>query len=278
MGRVYACVGRYAANPYTIKKACISVYCVEELCFYIENNAFFVDDDFFEPALFSWLEEECNLLQISKELKQVLRSTKKTELVVRKLFEMTYYCEEEDIKAVEQQLLANRGMHKNQKLKLRADYFLRNERFAMALQTYEDLLARIDERKEADTLEAIYHNMGVIYARMFLFSEAAELFRKAYELNSNEEHMISLLATYRMTLSEDAYLKKISSLPESFQASAKLENRLDEIKAGMGKSEEHERLANLMKLKKGGNVTEFNRQMLTQLLYFKESYREHLDQ
>lgn len=276
MGKVYACVGRYAASPYTIKKACINIYCVEELCYYIENNGFFVDEDFFDNALYSWLEEECDLLTLSKELRRVARTEKKVEAVARHLLEYVHYTSEEDIEATVELIRGNRDMPANEKLKSRADYFLRNEKYGMALKTYEELLTRLDERKDLHIMVATYHNIGVVYARMFLFSEATVFFEKAYELSKDEEHMIALLASYRMIMSEQQYLKKITSYADKYRETAILEERRDQALAAFKNSEELKKVELLKGLKKQGNVQEFQRQSAQQVAYIKESYRNQI--
>ena len=93
MNRVYACYGRYASTPYTIKKTHIHVFCVEELCFYIRENAYFIDDDFFDQDMFLWLEEECGLSSIAKKLRNKYRTDKSSESLVRILFEETFYAD-----------------------------------------------------------------------------------------------------------------------------------------------------------------------------------------
>ena len=277
LGKVYACVGRYAANPYTIKKACVNIYCVEELCYYIRNNAFFIDDDFINLDLFKWLEEECNLIDISKKLKNKAKQEKRIEKIVRCLFEEVGYLTEEEIDETENLLAANRGMPSRQKLKLRADYFLKNDMFAMALQTYEDLLLRLDNEKDAEFIAVVYYDIGVIYAKLFLFNDAAEYFNRAYELHALQDYLISMLAAYRMQLSEEAYLKKIASLGDVYSATSILENKIDDIKALLNKDDEYLKIKGIWQLKKEGNISEYNDAIEHQLMYYKESYRGQVE-
>lgn len=277
MGKVYACVGRYAVSPYTIKKACINIYCIEELCYYIKTNAFFVDDDFFEPELYRWIDEECELTALSKELKQKARTERKIEMVVRHLFVSVGYCTEEETMETERLLAANRGMPGRQKLKLRADFLLKNDKFAMAMSTYEDLLPSLDENRDRALIASVYHNLGVIYAKMFLFSEAAEYFEKAYELDGQQEHMVAKLSAYRMMYSEDRYLKKISEMGDVYTATSVLENRLEAINKEYENSDEYKMVQSLKELRSSGSAIEFDNQKHHRLEYFKESYRSQLD-
>lgn len=277
MGRVYACVGRYASTPYTIKKSCIHVYCVEELCYYIRNNAYFMDDDFFDADLYLWLEEECNLPQLAKNLRSKARIDKRIESTVRFLLEQVHYCSEEGIAETETLLQTNRNMPGKKKLKLRADYFLSAGKTALAMQTYEDLLVRLDTSKDPRLVAAVYHNLGVIYAKMFLFSEAADYFEKAYELDNEQNHQICLLAAKRMMLSDDSYLKTVSNMEDAYESSNILEGMLEEGLSEMKQSDEYLRIKGMSQLSEQGDHAEYCNSLAQQLDYFKDNYRSQLE-
>ena len=277
MGRIYACVGRYAANPYTIKKACIKVYCVEELCYYIRNNAFFVDEDFFDTDLFSWLEEECDLAGLAKNLRLKYRQEKKMELVVRLLFETVHYCDEKEIEETVVLLQTNRNMPGKQRLRMRGDYLLKNNKNSVALQTYEDLIERLDLQKEKEAAGAVFHNMGVIYARMFLFEEAAVYFNKAYETDGKREHMVAYLSTFRIRMSDESYLRRIREFGNEFEATSLLENRLEQALSEYKNSDDYLRIKGIEHLHSDGNIQAFNKAMDGQLEYFKNTYRSLLE-
>jgi len=277
MGRVYACVGRYASTPYTIKKSCIHVYCVEELCYYIRNNAYFMDDDFFDADLYLWLEEECNLPQLAKNLRSRARTEKRIESTVRLLLEQVHYCSEEEIVETETLLQTNRNMPGKKKLKLRADYFLSAGKTALAMQTYEDLLVRLDVNKDPRLVAAVYHNLGVIYAKMFLFSEAADYFEKAYDLDGEQNHMICLLAAKRMMLSDESYLKAVSNIDNAYESSNILEGMLEEGLSEMKQSDEYLRIKGMSQLGEQGDHAEFQNTLSQQLEYFEDNYRSQLE-
>ena len=78
-----------------------------------------------------------------------------------------------------------------QKLKHQGDKYIKNKRFATALNYYERLLDKLESSnnrgQETDfVIGDIYHNIGVVYANMFLFERAVRFFDKAYEQNHKE--------------------------------------------------------------------------------------------
>ena len=187
-----------------------------------------MDDDFFNNNLYSWLDEECDLKALSKLLKQKAKQDRRIEVLVRLLFEEVHYCSADELRETEGLLQTNRSIPGKQKLKIRADYFLNLGKLAMAMQTYEDLLSRLDEKKDVKLAASTYHNIGVIYAKMFIYNEAAEYFSKAYALDGNDEHQICYLAAQRMRLSDSAYMKLLQN--NDFSVSGIVEERISAAK------------------------------------------------
>ena len=144
------------------------------------------------------------------------------------------------------------------------------------MQTYEDLLIRLDEEKDTQLISSVYHNLGVVYAKLFYFEEAAEYFKKAYEYDGNENHMECMLSAYRMSLSDEKYLKLINSLDGAYEISSVVEKNIENTVSTLKQSDEYLRFKGLMQLKKDGNVEEFNLGMDSTLEYFKENYRNQL--
>ncbi|MDE6713967.1 MAG: hypothetical protein K2K20_09545, partial [Lachnospiraceae bacterium] len=133
MGRIYQCVGHYAETAYTIKRTWIHVHCVEELCYYICNNAYLLEEDFINQDMLLWLDSECMLSSLAKTLRAQIRQGVKLEDQVRLLLETVHYCPAEEIDDIVGMIAANYSMNSLQKNKIRADYFLKNERYALAL-------------------------------------------------------------------------------------------------------------------------------------------------
>ena len=69
MSKPILCIGRYAENPYHIEKIGRNVYCIEELCYCIVQNAFLLDEESFDSELFDWIDQECRLEKLSDELR-----------------------------------------------------------------------------------------------------------------------------------------------------------------------------------------------------------------
>ncbi len=256
MGRVFTCVGRYAGTPYTIKNAFVKVYSIEELCYYICNNAYIMEEPFFDDEIFTWMAEECDLIALAKKLKANKRHGLSD--TVRMLLTEVHYASEKDIDEVCRLIMANRNLSDTKKQKLRADYFLKNNRLALAEEIYLRLLSTLKEGDEM--LPGVYHNLGVVYGRLFLYEKAARYFESAYALDEKEEHLIQVLAAKRLYMSDTEYLSGLSSIAGGYEASDGLEQKIKDIDAAWEKSEELEHLTSMKRLK-GSSITAFYRTM-----------------
>lgn len=273
MGRIYQCVGHYAETAYTIKRTWIHIYCVEELCYYICNNAYLLEEDFINQDMLLWLDSECMLSSLAKTLRAQIRQGVRLEDQVRLLLETVHYCPAEEIDAIVGMIAANYSMNSLQKNKIRADYFLKNERYALALQAYEELTEELEKEKDDKLIASVYYNMGVIYAHLFLFGQAGEYFKMAYEKQAKEEYQVAYLAIRRMVGPDAGYLKLIGENEEYYQASRVLEHMMDKVDKDWKVSDEHLRIMEMRRLRETGNMEMYSKQVEQMNSVCKELYR-----
>ncbi len=273
MGRIYNCVGRYAGTAYTIKNTWIRVYCVEELCYYICNNSYLLEDEFVSNELITWLEEECNLPMLVRRIRTQLRQNSRLEAFVRVILEELHYCSEEEIVTIEQMILANQSKTSVEKTKVLADYFLKNRRYALALKTYGELLDEYEKQLNFATRASVYYQIGVIYANLFLFEQAADHFKLAYSTYEREDYKTAYLAVNRLILSDDAYLKFISTVPDAYESTVVLEERLEQTLSEWKYSEEYRKQRGTEQLKAEGSIAEFCHTMDLDTELYKNEYR-----
>lgn len=296
MGRIYVCVGRYAGTPYTIKKAWVHVSCVEELCFYICNNAYLIEDDFFAPDLLNWLEEECNLTSLAKKLRTIARQGAKLDDMVRTLLSEVHYCRDTELEEVVKLLLSNDKISPYEKCKIRADYFLKNKKYVLAQKLYEELKVSLAEELEKseksplareshireirEQLAQVFHNLGVIYANLFLLDEAAVYFKEAYGVSGKDAHLEAYLSVCRMQMKDNEYLKFIADIPGAYEASKQVEETLKNTLEKWNVSEEKIRANGFEHMfkegKAEGDLKDLDLAAKQQALVYKEAYRNHM--
>ena len=273
MSKPILCIGSYAENPYHIEKIGRNVYCIEELCYCIVKNAFLLDEESFGSSLFDWIEEECSLVKLSDELRSMYAKKCSMAALAGTILDYVGYNTRKEVDKTEEILRGNAGMDVYQKKLARANFLLKNGRYAMAFREYEFLLANtpsIDKRLRA----RIEHNEGVMYARLFLFDKAARMFLKAYEDGGDKESYYQYLSAVRMDLSNKEYVSFIADNDEAYEASMEIEKRMKEAEDLYALSDDNHRLGTLSVYKAEGKMHEYYDQVGEITDKMKLTYRE----
>ncbi|MBE5827951.1 MAG: hypothetical protein E7305_00655 [Butyrivibrio sp.] len=273
MSKPILCIGSYAENPYHIEKIGRNVYCIEELCYCIVKNAFLLDEESFGSTLFDWIEEECSLVKLSDELRSMYAKKCSMAALAGTILDYVGYNTRKEVDKTEEILRGNAGMDVYQKKLARANFLLKNGRYAMAFREYEFLLANtpsIDRQLRAK----IEHNEGVMYARLFLFDKAAQMFLKAYEDSGDKESYYQYLSAVRMDLSNKEYVSFIADNDEAYEASMEIEKRMKEAEDLYASSDDNHRLGTLSVYKAEGKMQEYYEQVSEITDKMKLTYRE----
>ena len=256
MSKPILCIGSYAENPYHIEKIGRNVYCIEELCYCIVKNAFLLDEESFGKPLFDWIEEECSLVKLSDELRSMYSKKCSMAALAGTILDYVGYNTRKEVDKTEEILRGNAGMDVYQKKLARANFLLKNGRYAMAFREYEFLLANTPDidRKLRGKIE---HNEGVMYAKLFLFGKAAGMFLKAYEDLGDKESYYQYLSAVRMNLTNKEYVSFIADNDEAYEASMEIEKRMKEAEDLYASSDDNIKLGTLSVYKAEGKMHEY---------------------
>ncbi len=250
------CIGSYAQKPFHIEKIGRNVYCIEELCYVIVQNAFLLDEELFSKELFNWIEEECSLSKLSDELRSMYTKRCSMASLAGTILDYVGYNTRKEIDRTEEILRENAGMDVYKKKLARADYLMKAGRFSMAFGEYEFLLQNTPDI-DKELRGRIEHNEGVMYARLFLFRKAADMFKKAYEDSGNRESYLQYLSAVRMDLSNKEYVAFIADSDEAYEASMVVESRMKEAEELFGASDENHMLGTLAVYKAESKMQEY---------------------
>ena len=220
-------MGSYADRPYHFAKIEKDIYSVEELCFVIRTSAFLLDSDSFEMLLADWLKKECALAKLSEQLADMIRRKCSAESIASMILNYVGCYSEEEVKETLEILKNNAGLNLYEKKLKRADYLMENLHYRMAFEEYDEVLQQLP-LAETHLKAQILHNKGVMYAGLFVFEEAAALFEEAYRLSESRESYQSALAARRMMLSDEEYVDYVASMPEAYNDSLLLEQRMND--------------------------------------------------
>ncbi len=193
MGRMWICEGRLADRPLQIKTS-VSLYSFEELCYYLYHNAESVEESFYNEEFCRWIAEELDLPQLAEELREGIEKGKSGGYCLEQILTAGGLYSHKQISGVVSIVQSMESTGPAQRAKLRGDRFLKSGRYRKAWMEYQKALAE----GEDDLLfqSRVWHNMGTMYARQFLFEAAGECYTRAHDIGqqtkSSEAHLLAL--------------------------------------------------------------------------------------
>lgn len=199
MGKLILCSGKIAINPFYFSLSNTSVYSIEELCFYIYENIYAIDEELFQEKLIDWLMNEVDMSQLANKLKDLIKGEYSLkDLVITILCSCDYYVEKDikDIITVMDKIDILSGVTK---LKIKADNYLLYKRYISAARIYEHVL----KSKDGGTLSAkdyasVKHNLGIVYLHTISYKAAATMFLEAYLSSREEASLIQYLYALKL--------------------------------------------------------------------------------
>lgn len=204
MGEFRLCENRRAKNPFFHDTMSVHLYTIEELSYYMETNLFLLDKSWISDPLFRWIEEELGRPKLAKELHQLYVRTKNVYDCVALIFRESGYYTKAELERLDGLLESMRGKTAMECRKMRGDHLLAAKKYRQAAYSYLELLQPDYMERMTEELQGnVMHNLGVAYARLFLFEEAAVMFAQAYKKRKS-------------TASREAYLYALNYVPDTF--------------------------------------------------------------
>jgi tetratricopeptide (TPR) repeat protein len=250
--RLSVCVGDYATTPYCISVLDQQVYCMEELCYCLRENAFLLDLSLLRESLVDWIGDCCGVKELARELYPMVRKQGSLSSFVTLILEYVGLYENDVIREIEKVLKDGSGLSSIEKRKNQIDYLVRKKRYPVAVNRYDDLLTRWQEEQFEGAMMPsvkvkadILHNKGVALAGMMEYMGAAEAFKEAYAIVPEGEYYQAYLASMRQALSESEYLSFVADNPDCYEYSLQLERDVEYLTDSFREQEASVRLAEL---------------------------------
>lgn len=202
---LYLCYGTLSKTPYFLSGLGVNIYSFDELCFYLCQNAYILDNDFFDFKLCDYIRDNMELPQLSEYIRDMIREKKTLGEIATSLLTLTGYCSDDEIRRIRQVLVDNASLSFAAKRKVRGDNLLNAGKYTRALEEYQYVLSGLDKNEEPDLYSSILHNMGCAYSQMFQLDKASEFFKKAYDVDGDRESLIMHLVALRLTVSKEEF-------------------------------------------------------------------------
>lgn len=202
---LFLCLGKLSQTPYFLSGLGVNIYSMDELCYYLYQNAYILDNDLFDTRLCDYIRDNLEMPELSDLIRRMIRDKKTLGEMVTTLFTVTGYCNEEEIRKVRQVLVDNASLSFAAKRKVRGDNLLVANKYTRAIEEYQYVLSGLNKEEEPELYSAILHNIGCAYSQMFLLKKAAEYYKKAYEIDKDRESLIMYLIALRLSSSKDDF-------------------------------------------------------------------------
>ena len=267
------CIGEYARKGYEPEHMGIKVHCLEELVFFIKENAFLLDDGFMEDDLGVWLATECKLQDLGDELRKASRRRITLKSYVGIILEYAGFYSKAENEKIETIIAQNSSLSIYEKKKARADALVQKGHYGKAGKEYAKLLQMLPENMTILKGE-IYHGCGVCLAKMFYFTLAGEYFLKAHTLTGKIASYHQYLWTKRLAMSEAEYMEFLKEHEEAYEDSVEMEDYLEELSVQWEHSHSGMLLKGIQKEKEMRQIAEYQKKLNERVDYLKDAYRE----
>lgn len=276
MSKLILCKGRLADNPYYIVGLGMNVYSIEELCYYFVRDAYILDNDIMDEKLCDYISDELKLEEIGDALKSLLYRGASLGAFVTCLLDMTGFLDDEEKAQVKQVLVDNASLSFAEKRKKRADNLLNAKKFTRAIDEYQYMLNRMKKSDDPEMYGMILHNIGVAYARLFMYDKASYYFKEATVLNDDTEILIHYLQALRMTMKRDTYERFVLRMGYNDSVIREAEERLADARKEEIESEYMSEIEKIHELRQDGHISEYYSRIENTFNSWKQEYRDQM--
>ena len=276
MSKLILCTGNLSKTPYYIVGLGVNIYSIEELCFYLMNNAYILDQDMIDEKLCDYIDRELGLKELAFGLKELIKDGTGIGEFVTRILNEVHYCSDEEIKRIEKLLVDNASLDFVHKHKARADNLLKAKKYTLAIDEYQYILRDLDRESETELYASILHNIAVAHAQLFLYEKSAYYFHESLEVKENEETLYQYLICLRLTMSTEQFERYMLRMGYDDSVGAEVDRRLANVKAATPDSDYFRTLDEIRNLKKEGRVSEYYRLIDETLSSWKQEYRKRM--
>lgn len=194
MGKFILCSGIRAKEPLHIEMTDTVLYTIEELCYYLYQHIYLITEDFFSEYVITWLEAETGQNILAAKLRDLNRSQGSLKDKVICVLCSTDFYTEKEMKELIVIMDKMEGIPLIKRRKMKADIYVKYERFRYAAKEYETIL----NSKDASILTSeeygnLLHNYAIVLMYIGSLKEAAVKMKEAYQSNQNKESLKSYL-------------------------------------------------------------------------------------
>lgn len=233
------CQLKKAKHPYYIENISTGVFSMEELCYYMSNNLYLLDETILNKELGEWFVKELGLAALGQRFLKMLEDESPVSELIMPVFREIHYLSQ----AESRELLVQVKRMEEQPLlvlaKKKGDALVAYGKYGNAIKVYEKVLTGKTDKSLGEQFPgSVWHNLGCAYARMFQLDEASECFEKAYSMMHTKAVLKSYLSCVYLGESREAFLQKGAALGADSATLKEFESEITEEKTKEGRKQE----------------------------------------
>ena len=230
------CEALKVKKPFHIEVLSLDIHSYEELCYIIFENPILVTEGIVSDTLVEFIRDELNLEVLADNVKRKMSNgTADEDILVYIIDSCSLYNNAETI--IFRNVMGKiKKMAVHEVAKQRADYMFYIGKYDLAKKYYLEILD-MDTKAENGFIGGVYHNLGVIYANLFLYEEASDALKKSYELTNDDVILMEIYFLKRIfTASYEENDEEMSKLLKAGLA-GEAKKAFDIALEGVGESE-----------------------------------------
>lgn len=213
MAGYYLCETPRARHPYYIESTRVNIWSIEELCYYMCQNVYLIDDMIINESLCTWLEKELGLVSTAAHLRRVLEKNGAPDEFVMPIFRQCGYVPQAELSYFREQLRQVQVEPRSMRQKMKADYLVHYGMHVSAVEEYKKILEkRSPGRLGIQFYAVVLENMATAYARLFRFEEAAECLWDSYQTLKSRKVYEKYLRLLPLFLPENRYYSRLEEI------------------------------------------------------------------
>ena len=283
--RVSLGVGKYSTKPYCLEGLGIHVYCLEELCYALCENAYLLDNSIMKDDIAEWIGNQCGLRDLANELLRMIHKKGTFSLFVCMILEYAAFYTPDEIKKVEEILKKGSGLSNMEKRKSQIDLLTQKKKYKAAIRGYCLLLEQWKEWEmegrqmpPVKVMADIWHNKGVALAGLMIYDQAAVCFKQAYDLEPDNGYLKAYLAAKRMELTDSEYIAFVTGMNGIYEISLALEKEVEQLKREFRDQLEYQTLEERKRMRNGENKQGYYADNDRLISLFEENYRYNVSE
>ncbi len=189
MGLVKICRYRRARIPFLVEQAGLNLYSLEELAYFLYHNICLADRHLFEDGrLCQWISQEIGFGELSERIQDGVDSGAGFQDLVLETVRASGMFGSQELSELAKRLRGLGSLKEQERLKMQADELLDNRKEWAAAREYQRILhMQRDIGLGMEFYGAVWNNLGVCYAKQFLFREAYGCFEASYRHHPDEK-------------------------------------------------------------------------------------------